>query len=98
MPLSLTSHGAFDPNRCTTINGKRPGAIQTTALLQGNPYEYHPDGKYHFGFRATLIRPWVVKLLTPVKTNLTGSKLLVEGWKEDWKKFIAQNRGAASRL
>ncbi len=92
IPLAVTSHGAFDPSRCTTLNGKRPGDSQTTALLKGNPYEDHPEGKYHFGFRATLVEPWAVKLVSPLRLPSSGNQLLLDGWKRDWERFVARIR------
>jgi hypothetical protein len=92
VPLAVTSHGAFNPDRYKTIaNDKRPGSSQTTVLLRGDPYQDHPDGKYHFGFRATLVKPWAVTLRSPVPYPSTGSKLF-NHWKEDWKSFIRRIR------
>jgi hypothetical protein len=90
-PLAITAHGAFDPTRCVTPTGKRPGAQQTTALLQGDPYDDHGPGVYHFGFRATLIEPWQVKLVEPRKLTATEGKLFEE-WKRGWTRFVARTR------
>lgn len=94
VPLAIGVHGAFDPTRCKTIHGKQPGASQTTALLEENAHEDHSAGVYYFGFRATLIEPWVVKLRNPRK--LTSPDLFNE-WKQGWQDFISRIRMAGSR-
>jgi hypothetical protein len=53
----------FDPSRCRTPSGKLPGASQVTALLLGDLDDDHSAGAYEFGFRATLVEPWFVKLI-----------------------------------
>lgn len=90
-PLAIASHGAFDETRYKTINGKPPAAIQSTALLNGELYEDQTPGKYHFGFRATLVRPWVVKLVSPRKLSSSDTDLF-EGWKGGWRDFVARTR------
>src|SRR4051794_12763532 len=49
-------------------NGARPGASQNTALLTGCLQVDHCAGRYRRGFRAILVRPWLV--------TLAGSRLL----------------------
>jgi hypothetical protein len=92
VPLAIGAHGAFDPKRCRTVGGKVPGGHQVTALLDGDFYEDHSPGVYHFGFRATLVAPWQVKLTAP-RQLISTDKLLFEEWKKSWKDFVARGRG-----
>lgn len=91
MPLALASHGAFDPRHCKTVSGKSPGSIQSTVLLEGDPYKDHSPGVYHFGFRATLVKPWAVKLVKPRKIASTDTGLF-ESWKSGWHEFVDRAR------
>lgn len=55
----------FDPSACYTLSGKRPGASQVTALVDG-PCGESPSGPYEICFIATLIDPWAVRLARPL--------------------------------
>src|SRR5438477_6594461 len=67
MPLALRTEGRrFDAKSCRTLAGKLPGPSQVTALLEGDP-RGHQRGDYEICFRATLVEPWAVKLLDPVR-------------------------------
>ena len=71
IPLTLGNHGPFDPACCITLKEKKPpGSSQVTALLLGDHCGNHSEGRYQTGFRATLVDPWVVKLVKPrLKAN-----------------------------
>lgn len=80
----------FDSSRCRTHLGNSIGGPGATRLLQGDLDGGHSPGNYDLGFRATLVEPWVVKLvkprfLSPVERDLHSS------WKkgDDWAKFVA---------
>ena len=91
VPLALSSHGAFDPAHCVTVSGKRPAPIATTSLLSGDLYKDHSPGVYHFGFRATLVEPWAVRLVNPRKVASTDTGLF-ETWKNSWAEFVGRAR------
>lgn len=92
-PLKIGVH-VFDQSRWLTHRGKRPGASQVTALLRGDLDGDHSQGDYCFGFRATLVDPWQVKLVDPQRLSPKKCKLLAS-WKKgaDWGNFVAQFRG-----
>ena len=94
VPLAVASHGAFDPKNCKTVSGKPPGSIQTTVLLDGDPYTGHSTGNYHFGFRATLVEPWAVKLVSPRKLSSSDVGLF-QTWKNSWCNFVVDTRASA---
>ncbi len=96
VPIAIGNHGPFDPSRCQNRSGRSVGASQVTALLQGDIDGDHSPGIYHFGFRATLIEPWVVKLVKPRKLLQTEMNLL-EGWRQTWIDFVGGNRSLQSR-
>lgn len=89
-PIALSSQ-LFDPRRCLTHLGKIPGGSQVTALLQGELDGDHSAGAYSFGFRATLVEPWFVKLVNPQPLSLTQREMQT-AWKKggDWKQFLGQ--------
>jgi hypothetical protein len=90
VPLAVVDHGPFDPDRYRTLLGKVPGNSQVTALLKGNLYESQLSGRYHEGFRASLVCPWAVKLVKPKIV----SREAVGAWKkgDDWQRFVAELR------
>lgn len=63
-PLFINGNGRrFDPSMCETLSGKKPGASQVTALLRGNINDPHPSRAYRIAFSATLVVPYVAKLV-----------------------------------
>lgn len=90
-PLAIGDHGPFDPKQCYQKSGKPPGDRQVTALLQGNIDEGHSPGRYHFGFRAILIKPWFAKLVKPRPLGKT-ERPLFDAWTDSWMSFVAQAR------
>ena len=93
IPLAVTSHGAFDPTCYRTVTtGRPPGDRAVTVLLRGNLYEDHPEGKYHFGFRATLVEPWAVRLVCPRRCPKSDGQRVFDDWKAEWGKFVARVR------
>jgi hypothetical protein len=81
----------FNPRCCKTRLGNPVGARQVTALLQGDMEDKdHSLGIYHFGFRAELVEPWFVKLVTP--RLLEPREMQMDVWKSAWLKFVAQLR------
>ncbi len=95
-PLRLHDHGIFDPKQCWTYksrnnkgNEKAPGPSQVTSLLWDRRPSQHIAGDYRTGFRATLIRPWTVKLTHP--RQLTGAeRAMIKGYREgdDWMSLV----------
>jgi hypothetical protein len=66
-PLELRENGQIiNLDHCETLAGKNPGSSQVTAVLRGNLAEPHGDGLrlYRIAFRAKLIEPWFVKLVS----------------------------------
>jgi hypothetical protein len=62
-----------------------------TALLKGDPEDpRHSLGIYHFGMRATLVKPWFVKLVTP--RLLRPGEMQMDVWKSEWREFVAQSK------
>jgi len=96
-PITLSNHGPFDPSRCLTHLGKRPATRQVTALLADESPESHAPGEYHWGFRATLIEPWVAKLVNPRPITPSERKAF-ESWKpcDDWLQHIAKTHTGGS--
>jgi hypothetical protein len=92
--VELRDHGPFDPSRRETHLGKKPGSSQVTALLRGDPTGNHSPGIYHWGFRANLVSPWVVKLVHP--RRLSDAEREAFGvWKagDNWSDLVAKFRG-----
>jgi hypothetical protein len=81
--IGLGDHGAFDPH-CLA---RPPGPQQVTVLLEGKlPQngDHHP-GRYHWGFKAELIKPWIVKLararlLEDDERNSINGKFGFDNW------------------
>jgi hypothetical protein len=88
VPLALGSL-LFDPRCCKTCRDKDVGAKMVTALLKGDPEDpRHSLGIYHFGMRATLVKPWFVKLITP--RLLEPAEMQMDVWKSAWQEFVHQ--------
>jgi hypothetical protein len=94
-PLTLGDHGPFDPSHCRTHLGNPPGGSQVTALLHADLDKDHSPGTYNFGFRATLVEPWTVKLVMP-RTLSMEEREIHSSWKkgDDWRRFVERFRGA----
>ncbi|MGA8552434.1 MAG: hypothetical protein WB678_19605 [Stellaceae bacterium] len=89
IPLTLVSY-PFDPSCCRNPSGKPVGSNQVTALLQGDIEDRnHSSGTYHFGFRATLVDPWFVKLIQPQRAASTDVQLS-DAWKSQWRNFATR--------
>jgi hypothetical protein len=92
-PLALAGL-PFDPKLCKNRSGKPVGAHQVTSLVEGNIDDKdHIYGFYHFGFRATLVDPWFVKLKNPCPLESKEVQFF-DIWKAEWRKFIAQLKTA----
>jgi len=88
-PLALASH-PFNPGLHRNLSGKALGSSQVTALLEGDIEDKeNTPGIYHFGFRATLVEPWFVKLVNPRLLRSTD-KQLYDSWKEEWRDFAVR--------
>ena len=87
--LTLASH-PFNPSCCRNPSGKPLAGNQVTALVQGDIEDkHHSPGTYHFGFRALLVNPWLVKLVQPQRLASTDAQLF-NAWKDEWRKFAAR--------
>jgi hypothetical protein len=92
VPLRLLNHGIFDPKQCCTYKsrndkgkGKVPGPSQVTSLLWNRQPSAHKTGDYRTGFRATLTRPWTVKLAHPRQLSAV-ERAMIKDYREgdDW--------------
>jgi len=92
-PLRLDHH-AFEPSLCRTHLGNPLGGSQVTALLEGDLDADHAPGSYHFGFRATLVAPWMVMLVKP-RLLSDDERATHSIWRKDgdWRHFINRFRG-----
>ena len=91
-PVTLGDHGPFDPARCWTHLGKRPGTSQVTALLRDESSSDHAPRKYRHGFRASLVHPWFVTLVNP-RPMTQSERDDLRTWPQDssgWKSFKPQ--------
>jgi len=92
-PLRLNPQ-PFEPSLCRTYLGNPLGASQVTALVEGDLDGDHSGGRYGFGFRATLIEPWVATLINP--RSLSESERATHSrWRKagDWQQFVSAMRG-----
>jgi hypothetical protein len=72
------------------LSGKTVGGSQVTALLQGDLEDPgHSSGKYHFGFQAALVEPWIVRLMTPYELETTEVDLY-KHWRQQWCDFASR--------
>lgn len=87
--LAVQDHGAFDERVCFTHLGNRPGGSQVTALLTDECQGVHELGRYQFGFYATLVEPWCVRLVNP-RPMTTAERQEFADWPRkpsDWTMF-----------
>lgn len=95
IPLAIGDHGAFDPSRCChTPLGKRPADQIVTTLLEDDPDADHSSGAYHLGFRASLVRPWAVKLVRPRAVSPEAIRAWTKGG--EWQAFVDSIRAHKS--
>jgi hypothetical protein len=65
----------------------------TQLLVTGLDDADHSNGAYERGFRATLVSPWMVKMVSP-REMTPGERERQRAWKpgDDWGRFVASFR------
>ncbi len=83
----------FDAKACRNYLGNAPGPRQVTQLLASGLDADHSDGSYERGFRATLVSPWMVKMVSP-REMTSAERERQRAWTPgaDWPTFVASFR------